>query len=61
MTQLQSADGTGDQQSSLSATCAKCGGTMKVVRIVPERPGHEVRTLKCESCETEVSEVFRVG
>jgi hypothetical protein len=30
--------------------CAKCGNSMRLARIEPERPSHEIRTFECPTC-----------
>jgi hypothetical protein len=39
--------------------CPKCGTRMWLVRIEPDKPGHDKRTFKCTQCENVVNEVFR--
>jgi hypothetical protein len=30
--------------------CPKCGKNMMMSRMIPDRPGYELRTLECTSC-----------
>ena len=61
MTQPQSGDGTDDPSSPAFGKCPKCGAAMKLVHIIPERPGYEQRTYKCKACgEATTSEVVQL-
>jgi hypothetical protein len=51
-------DGKDEAVSKPRGKCPDCGGPMKIVRIVPDRPGYEARSLKCVACDRETSEVF---
>jgi DNA-directed RNA polymerase subunit M/transcription elongation factor TFIIS len=31
--------------------CNKCGATMLLARIEPDKPGHDLRTFECPKCE----------
>ena len=39
--------------------CPKCSAQMKLIRVRPDKPGHEMRTFKCLTCEEEKSELIR--
>jgi heterodisulfide reductase subunit A-like polyferredoxin len=34
----------------LVLACSNCAAEMKLNRIEPEKPGHEIRTYECASC-----------
>jgi hypothetical protein len=40
-------------------TCPLCGAKMGLVRIEPDKPGHENRIFECPGCEKVVSEVVK--
>jgi ribosomal protein S27AE len=40
-------------------TCPKCGATMWLARIEPDKPQHDKRTYECPKCEHEVSDVVK--
>jgi hypothetical protein len=39
--------------------CPKCRTQMKLIRVHPDKPGHEMRTFKCQTCGEEKSELIR--
>jgi hypothetical protein len=40
-------------------SCPKCGIRMMLVRVLPDRPGSDVRTYECPRCEHEVIEIVQ--
>jgi len=50
-----------DDTARVRDACEKCGATMKLVRIVPDRPGHEIRTWRCAVCEAEKIDRVAIG
>ena len=39
------------QPDTIRPGCPKCGTQMLLARIVPDSPGHELRTFECPMCE----------
>ena len=35
--------------------CEKCGTTMHIIRMEPDKPGYDLRTFRCEACENVMS------
>jgi len=40
-------------------TCPKCGATMLLTRIGPDKPGWEQRTFECQACQNEAIDIVR--
>lgn len=34
----------------MEAPCTKCGAKMKLARIEPAKPGHDLRAFECTKC-----------
>jgi hypothetical protein len=60
MTHLQG-DAVDDDGSRMREVCEDCGGVMKLRHIVPDAPGHEIRTLRCAACDAEKIQRFKIG
>ena len=39
--------------------CPTCGTRMLLVRIFPDKPGHEQRTFECPRCADEITEIVQ--
>ena len=39
--------------------CPTCGTRMLLVRIFPDKPGHDQRTFECPRCADEITEVVQ--
>jgi hypothetical protein len=40
--------------------CAKCGNSMRLARIEPERPHHDLCTFECLACGHSTSIVIKI-
>ena len=39
--------------------CPECGSLMWLARIMPDEPGHDLRTFECPECGHEIRKVWR--
>jgi len=39
--------------------CAKCGTSMSLTRIEPDRPDHDKRSFECQACHRVETSIFR--
>jgi hypothetical protein len=47
--------------SGLCPPCPYCGAHMMLTLIEPEKPGHDLRTFKCQNCEQTAELVVEIN
>jgi predicted RNA-binding Zn-ribbon protein involved in translation (DUF1610 family) len=49
------------QPDTIRPDCPKCGTVMLLARIMPDIPGHDLRTFECPMCDHSESIVAKIN